>query len=72
MAPLKQAIYGKRGALDLDNLDVTTEEEIDQSLTRARKERGSLDPGALHAMTSSSVLLYTRPDFASSHLGAQG
>ena len=64
MAVLAHEVYGKRGALDLDNLDVTTDEEIDQHLTRARKERGSLDPGPLYAMTSSSVLLYTRPDFS--------
>jgi hypothetical protein len=57
-------VYGTRGALDLDNLEVTTEAEIDATLTRARKERGALDPGPLYAMTSSSVLLYTRPDFA--------
>src|SRR6266571_1482305 len=64
MAVLAHEVYGKRGALDLDNLDATTDEEIDQHLTRARKERGSLDPGPLYAMTSSSVLLYTRPDFS--------
>jgi len=57
-------VYGVRNGLDLDNLDFTSDEEIDQQLTRARKERGSLDPGPLYAMTSSSVLLYTRPDFA--------
>jgi len=57
-------VYGVRGGLNLDQLDVTTDEEIDQQLTRARKERGPLDPGPLYAMTSSSVLLYTRPDFA--------
>jgi hypothetical protein len=64
VALLAHEVYGKRGALDLDNLNVTTDEEIDQQLTRARKERGVLDPGPLYAMTSSSLLLYTRPDFS--------
>jgi hypothetical protein len=64
MATVTNEVYGKRGALDLDNLDVTTDAEIDEQLTRARKERGALDPGPLYAMTSSSVLLYTRPDFS--------
>jgi hypothetical protein len=59
-----QVVYGTRNGLDLDNLDVTTEAEIDQQLTRSRKERGPLDPGPLYAMTSSSLLLYTRPDFS--------
>jgi hypothetical protein len=64
MVQVAQSVYGIRGGLNLDELDVTTEEEIDQHLTRARKERGPLDPGPLYAMTSSSLLLYTRPDFA--------
>jgi hypothetical protein len=57
-------VYGVRGALDLDNLDVTTDAEINASLTRARIDRGPLDPGPLYAQTSSALLLYTRPDFA--------
>lgn len=61
---MTQSVYGVRNGLNLDELDVTTDEEIDQQLTRARKERGVLDPGPLYAMTSSSLLLYTRPDFA--------
>jgi hypothetical protein len=64
MTDVAQTVYGVRNGLNLDDLDVTTEDEIDQHLTRARKERGPLDPGPLYAMTSSSVLLYTRPDFA--------
>lgn len=59
-----QIVFGIRNGLDLDNLDVTTDEEIDAHLTRQRKERGALDPGPLYAMTSSALLLYTRPDFA--------
>jgi hypothetical protein len=41
--------------LDLDNLEVTTGDEIDAHLTRARKERGALDPGPLYAMTSTAL-----------------
>ncbi len=59
-----QTVYGVRGGLNLDELEVTTDVEIDQQLTRARKDRGVLDPGPLYAMTSSSLLLYARPDFA--------
>jgi hypothetical protein len=64
MPHMSGEVYGSRNGLNLDNLDVTTEAEIDDSLTRARKDRGPLDPGPLYAMTSSALLLYTRPDFA--------
>ena len=64
MMQVPHTVYGIRNGLNLDDLDVTTDDEIDQQLTRARKERGTLDPGPLYAMTSSSLLLYTRPDFA--------
>ena len=40
-------VYGVRNGRDLDNLDFTSDKEIDQQLTRARKERGTLDPGPL-------------------------
>lgn len=52
-----QTVYGVRGGLNLDELEVTTDDEIDQQLTRARKDRGVLDPGPLYAMTSSSGII---------------
>jgi hypothetical protein len=64
MVQVAHTVYGVRNGLNLDQLDITSDEEIDQQLTRARKDRGTLDPGPLYAMTSSSLLLYTRPDFA--------
>ena len=60
-------IWGVRNGLNLDNLDITTDEEIDQFLAEARKGRGPLDPGPLYNMTSNSLWLYTRPDFAKLH-----
>jgi hypothetical protein len=49
VVPVAQTVYGVRNGLNLDELDVTTDEEIDQQLTRARKDRGTLDPGPLWA-----------------------
>jgi hypothetical protein len=73
------SIYGIRDGLDLDNLDVTTEEEIDTYLTYARTgshefaygervHRGPLDPGPRYDMTANSLWLYTRPDIAKLHM----
>jgi hypothetical protein len=68
-------VYGIRDGLDLDNLEVTTDEEINTFLTSARLGghesvygqrlvRGPLDPGPRYDMTANSLWLYTRPDFA--------
>ena len=68
-------IYGVRDGLNLDNLDVTTDDEINTYLTSARIGghesvygqrivRGPLDPGPRYDMTANSLWLYTRPDFA--------
>jgi hypothetical protein len=38
---MAQTVYGVRNGLNLDELDVTTDEEIDQQLTRARKSAAS-------------------------------
>jgi hypothetical protein len=60
-------IWGVRNGLNLDNLETTTDDEIDEFLADARKGRGPLDPGPLYNMTSNSLWLYTRPDFAKLH-----
>ena len=60
-------IGGIRNGLNLDDLETTTDDEIDVFLADARKGRGPLDPGPLYNMTSNSVWLYTRPDFAKLH-----
>jgi hypothetical protein len=65
--PEPTAVWGTRNGLNLDNLEVTTDEEIDQFLNDARKGRGPLDPGPLYNMTANSLWLYTRPDFAKLH-----
>jgi hypothetical protein len=61
------AVWGTHNGLNLDELLVTTDEEIDQFLNDARKGRGPLDPGPLYNMTANSLWLYTRPDFAKLH-----
>src|SRR5712692_5035755 len=65
--PEPTSVWGTRNGLNLDNLEVTTDEEIDQFLNDARKGRGPLDPGPLYNMTANSLWLYTRPDFAKLH-----
>jgi hypothetical protein len=60
--------YGTFEGLDLDNLDVTTDDEIDAQLAAQRKRRGPLDPGPMYATTAFSVWLYTRPDLAKLHM----
>ncbi|MBV9596501.1 MAG: hypothetical protein JOZ87_06525 [Chloroflexi bacterium] len=72
-------IYGVRDGLNLDNLDVTTDDEINTYLTSARIGghesvygqriiRGPLDPGPRYDMTANSLWLYTRPDCAKLHM----
>ncbi|HEX8968865.1 MAG TPA: hypothetical protein VF937_13345, partial [Chloroflexota bacterium] len=61
-------IYGIRNGLNVDNLDETTDEEIDHFLNIVRKARGPLDPGPQYEMRSNSMWLYTRPDFAKLHM----
>lgn len=69
------AIYGIQNGLDLDNLEVTTDDEINTYLTYARTGshesaygqrlvRGPLDPGPHYDLSANSLWLYTRPDFA--------
>jgi len=60
--------FGVYGGLNLDNIDVTTEQEIDDHLTIERKRRGPLDPGPMYATTAFSTWLYTRPDLAKLHI----
>src|SRR5437763_1911746 len=67
MATLTE-LYGVRNGLNVDNLEVTTDEEIDAFLNRARKGRGPLDPGPQYEMRANSMWLYTRPDFAKLHM----
>jgi len=43
--PEPLSVWGTHNGLNLDNLDVTTDQEIDQFLNDARKGRGPLDPG---------------------------
>jgi hypothetical protein len=64
--------YGMRNGFNLDNLEVTTDEEIDARLTHSRKGRGPLDPGPQYDMRANSVWLYTRPDFAKLHMRLTG
>ena len=64
---MADAIYGIQNGLNLDNLDVTTDAEIDTFLTNSRRERGPLDPGPQYDMRANSVWLYNRPDFAKLH-----
>src|SRR3954465_8018888 len=72
-------VYGFHNGLNLDNLDVTTDDEINSFLTSARIGghesvygqriiRGPLDPGPRYDMTANSVWLYTRPDMAKLHM----
>src|SRR4051794_17367342 len=61
-------LYGVRNGLNVDNVEVTTDEEIDEFLTRSRKGRGPLDPGPQYDMRANSMWLYTRPDFAKLHM----
>jgi hypothetical protein len=61
-------IFGVRNGLDVDNLEATTDEEIDAFLDRVRKGRGPLDPGPQYEMRANSMWLYTRPDFAKLHM----
>jgi len=72
-------LYGFRDGLNLDNLDATSDEEINTYLTSARIGghesvygqriiRGPLDPGPRYDMTANSLWLYTRPDCAKLHM----
>jgi hypothetical protein len=63
-----QALYGVRNGLNVDNLEVTTDEEIDAFLNHARRARGPLDPGPQYEMRSNAMWLHTRPDFAKLHM----
>jgi hypothetical protein len=61
-------VWGVRSHLDLDNLEQTTDDEINNFLTRSRIGRGPLDPGPQYDMRANSVWLYTRPDVAKLHM----
>src|SRR4051812_217845 len=43
-------LWGIRNGLNVDDLDVTTDDEIDAFLNRVRKGRGPLDPGPQYEM----------------------
>jgi hypothetical protein len=61
-------LYGIRNGLNVDNLEVTTDEEIDTFLNHARRARGPLDPGPQYEMRANAMWLHTRPDFAKLHM----
>src|SRR5581483_4316829 len=61
-------IYGVRYGLNVDNLEVTTDEEIDAFLNHVRRARGPLDPGPQYEMRANAMWLHTRPDFAKLHM----
>lgn len=72
-------IFGVHNGLDLDNLDHTSDEEINTFLTSARIGghesvygqriiRGPLDPGPRYDLSANSVWLYTRPDCTKRHM----
>ena len=61
-------VWGVRNHLNLDDLEHTTDEEIDGFLTDSRKGRGPLDPGPQYDMRANSLWLYTRPDVAKLHM----
>jgi hypothetical protein len=61
-------IYGLRNGLNLDNLEATSDAEIDAFLNATRKGRGPLDPGPQYEMRANSLWLYHRPDVAKLHM----
>jgi hypothetical protein len=63
-----QPLFGSRNGLNVDNLEVTTDEEIDAFLNATRKGRGPLDPGPQYEMRANSLWLYNRPDVAKLHM----
>ena len=65
---LTHELYGIRNGLNVDNLDVTTDDEIDAFLNHARRARGPLDPGPQYEMRANAMWLHTRPDFAKLHM----
>jgi hypothetical protein len=54
--------------MNLDDVDHTSDEEIDAFLTGSRKGRGPLDPGPQYDMRANSLWFYTRPDVAKLHM----
>jgi hypothetical protein len=65
---MSETLFGVRNGMDLDNVDVTTDAEIDTFLTSSRKGRGPLDPGPQYDMRANSLWMYTRPDVAKLHM----
>jgi hypothetical protein len=61
-------LYGMRNGLNVDNLDETSDDEIDTFLNRVRRGRGPLDPGPQYEMRADAMWLHTRPDFAKLHM----
>jgi hypothetical protein len=61
-------LYGIRYGLNVDNLEETSDEEIDAFLNHARRARGPLDPGPQYEMRANAMWLHTRPDFAKLHM----
>ena len=61
-------VWGVRNHMNLDDLEQTTDQEIDGFLTGSRKGRGPLDPGPQYDMRANSLWFYTRPDVAKLHM----
>lgn len=61
-------VWGVRNHMNLDDLEHTTDQEIDGFLTNSRKGRGPLDPGPQYDMRANSLWFYTRPDVAKRHM----
>jgi hypothetical protein len=61
-------VWGVRNHMNLDDLERTSDEEIDGFLTNSRKGRGPLDPGPQYDMRANSLWFYTRPDVAKLHM----
>jgi hypothetical protein len=68
MATTVNELYGIRYGLNVDNLEETSDEEIDAFLNHARRGRGPLDPGPQYEMRANAMWLHTRPDFAKLHM----
>ena len=64
----KTELFGLRNGMNIDDLETTSDAEIDSFLNAVRKGRGPLDPGPQYEMRANSMWFYTRPDFAKLHM----
>ena len=48
-------LYGVRNGLNVDELEETTDDEIDAFLNRTRRGRGPLDPGPQYEMRANAM-----------------